>query len=63
MSPYTSAGLVKIQWAECQVKANCAFLQSISSAKKNMNQLTINAEAAERKTYLANLQSPQQVCI
>ena len=36
MSPYTAAGLGKLQWAECQVKANCTYLQNISSAKKKL---------------------------
>ena len=62
MSPYTAAGLGKIQWAECQVKANCTYLQNISSTKKNLKQLTKNAEASEHKNYLNNLENFLQVC-
>ena len=63
MSPYINAGMHKLQRAECQVKANCSFLPGMSSAKKNLKQLSLNVESTERKTYLAHLSAFLQTCL
>ena len=63
MTPYTNACMTKMQWAECQAKANCNFTQSISSTKKNLKQLSANEDAAEHRSYLLNISSFLQTCM
>ena len=63
MSPYANAGMHKLQWAECQVKANCSFLSITSSTKKNIKQLILNVESTEHKTYLESLSPFPRTCL
>ena len=60
--PYTTEGHQKLQWAEHQVKAATGFLESRTSTKRNLKQVSSFKDASATSAWLNDLLGAVQSC-
>ena len=62
LNPYTNEGCEKLQWAIHQVKAASGYLESKTSAKKNLKQLAGIRDASGLAKWLSSFLLSIQAC-
>ena len=55
MDPFTTTGTRRLQWGEQQVMASHNYLNTMTSTKKNMKQITFTQDAGGQLSWIADL--------